>query len=80
MPQAEGLAGAKALGLDTTWSCAELSCLLSDGGSVQHGEKRRGPTPLTFEQAPLATVGRMDGKEAKLEATDLIQVNPGVRP
>lgn len=47
---------------------------------MQHGEKRRGPAPLTFEQAPLATVGRIDGKEARVEATDLIQVNPGGRP
>lgn len=77
VPQAEGWAGAKPLGLDTTWSYVELSCLLSEGGTMQHPEKRRGPTPLSSEQAPLATVGRIDGKEARVEAADLIQVNPG---
>lgn len=80
VPQGEGPAGAKVLGLDTTWSCVELSCPLSEGGTVQHREKRRSPTPLTFQQAPLATVRRMDGKEARVEATDLIQVNAGGQP
>lgn len=49
VPQAEGWAGAKPLGLDTTWSYVELSCLLSEGGTMQHPEKRRGSTPLSSE-------------------------------
>lgn len=46
-------------------------------GVRQHSEKRTDLMLLTSEQATLATVGRVDRKEARVEATDLIQMKIG---